>query len=200
MRKKNILALCLLAFILTGCATQMEPPIDHSSYTVKPWKQRRANMSARTRWNIQGSVSVQSRGKTQIGSFNWKQMGQYYVINIYGPLNLGAIEIQGQPGGVTLLKPTGAPSSASSPEALMQQQLGWYLPVSNLYFWVRGIPAPGSAKEEHDQYGHLTFLRQQGWRIQFMAFQSRGNTDLPRKIVMDNQQLHVKLVIHDWNI
>ena len=31
---------------------------------------------------------------------------------------------------------------APSPEALLEEQLGWQLPVSHLVWWVRGLPAP----------------------------------------------------------
>jgi outer membrane lipoprotein LolB len=135
-----------------------------------------------------------------MGSFTWEQLQDRYAINFYGPLNLGAVGIQGLPGRVTLVKPTGS-YSASTAEELMQRQLGWYLPVSNMYYWVRGIPAPGAkGQEQHDQYGHLTFLQQQGWTINFQAFQLGEQADLPRKIVMANQQLHVKLVINNWQL
>ncbi len=200
MKKLQYFAVSIFLIILSGCATQIEPPFDHPTYTKKPWKQRRVNLADKTSWEIQGAVSIQSRGKAQMGSFNWKQIQQRYAINIYGPLNLGAIGIQGLPGRVTLFKPTGSFSAATA-EALMQQQLGWYLPVSNMRYWIRGIPAPGAKfRQSQDEYGHLVFLSQEGWQIQFSAFKPQGNTDLPRRIVMDNQQLHVKLVINHWNL
>lgn len=200
MRKLFSSIFVLIALLVSGCATQIEPPIDQATYKMKPWSLRKVNLAEKTRWNIQGAVSIQSRGKTQMGSFTWEQIGQRYAINIYGPLNLGCIGIAGLPGKVTLNKPTGS-YSAPTAESLMLQQLGWYLPISNMYYWVRGLPAPGAvAKQLRDEYGHLALLQQQGWRIRFQAFQSHGNADLPRKILMDNQQLHVKLVINNWDI
>lgn len=198
MRKTFYLLTLLCALFLYGCATQIEPPIDPSAYQVRPWKLRKVNLADKRSWDVQGVAGITSGGKTQMGSFSWKQNNQYYAINFYGPLNLGSIGIQGSPGQVTLNKPTGS-YSAPNVETLMQQQLGWYLPVSNMYYWIRGIPAPGPKRMQRmDAYGHLVFLQQQGWNIQFQAFQTRDNTDLPRKIIMDNQQLRVKLVLKDW--
>ncbi len=201
MQKKYFVCCLFLLALLSGCATQVEPPVDHPIYQSKLWKHRKVNLANKTSWDIQGAVSIQSRGKTQMASFSWKQMRQYYAINVYGPLNLGNINLQGRPGSVTLSKSTGGYWSASTAESLMRQQLGWYLPVSSLYFWIRALPAPGfKAEQQQDEYGHLVLLRQEGWSIQFAAFQSLGNVDLPRKIVMDNPSLHVKLVITDWNL
>lgn len=200
MRKLLCFTSFLVVIALCGCSTPMQTAFDHPIYHSKPWEQRKVNLTNKHSWRIQGAVSVSTAQKTQMGSFAWQQMRGRYAINIYGPLNLGSIGIHGMPGYVTLYKPTGT-FSARTPEALMQQQMGWYLPISNMNFWVRGLPAPGiAAKQSHDQFGHLVFLQQQGWNIQFQAFQPLGNVDLPRKIVMDNQQLHVKLVIKNWNL
>lgn len=201
MPRLFFLACCMFIFFTAGCATLSEPPVDQAAYHKTPWKQRRMNLADLQNWWIQGAVSIQCRGKTDMATFNWKQLGDHYTITLYGPLNLGCISLQGCPGQVTLIKPMGSTFSASSAEQLMQRQLGWYLPVSNMYYWVRGLPAPGSsAKQIHDQYGHLVFLGQQGWMINFQAYQSQGNMDLPRKIILDNQALHVKLVISNWNL
>lgn len=188
----------LLVLFVTGCATQIQPPETSPNYRVKPWPQRKIALSDQTHWKINGSVSIQSRGKTEMGTFTWEQIDNRYAINIYGPLNLGSIGIAGTPYKVVLNKPTGS-YSAATPEALMKQQLGWYLPISNMYYWVRGLPAPGQkGQQQHDNEGHLVFLQQQGWRIRYEAFQTGRDRDLPRKILLDNQQIHVKLVIKNW--
>lgn len=200
MRKLLCFAFLLYATFLYGCATQMEPPVDNATYSKKPWTLRKTRLGDKKSWNIQGAVSVTNRGKTQMGTFTWQQVYQRYTINIYGPLNLAGVGLQGSPGQVTLYKPTGT-FTAPNAETLMQSQLGWYLPISNLYYWVRGLPAPGHVtKQEQDQYGHLVLLEQQGWTIQYQSFQSNDDTDLPRKIIMDNQNLHVKLVIKSWDL
>lgn len=199
MRKYFYISLILAVFLLTGCATQMEPPFDHQTYQKQPWKLRRVKISDKVNWYNQGAVSITSSGKTQMGSFSWKQRGDQYAINIYGPLNLGAIGIAGSPGAVTLVKPNGR-FTAPNAETLMQAQLGWYLPVSNMYYWIRALPAPGKEDDAtYDNFGHLIMLQQQGWTIQYQAYQSCGDADFPRKIIMDNQALHVKLVISNWN-
>lgn len=200
MRKIRYFFSIIMVMLLAGCATQMEPPFDHPVYQKKPWKIRKIKLSDQICWDIHGAVSVSSKGKTQMGSFSWKQIQNRYAINFYGPLNIGAIGIQGLPGRVTLVKPTGN-YNAPNAETLMQQQLGWYLPVTNLYYWVRGLPAPGAkGKESYDSFGHLAVLKQQGWTIQYQAYQAQDNADLPRKIIMDNEALHVKLVINDWKL
>ncbi len=199
MRKIIYLAATILTALLAGCAS-IEPPLDYPNYLKKPWKIRKVKLAEEVCWNISGAVSVTSNGKTQMGSFSWKQRQNVYAINFYGPLNLGAFGLKGTPEGVILYKPNGA-FSAPNAETIMQQQMGWYLPVSNMFYWVRGLPAPGSkGAESYDDFGHLVLLQQEGWTIQYQAFQNQGEADLPRKIIMDNGALHVKLVIKNWDL
>lgn len=199
MRKWVNLCIVTAILVLSGCATQMEPPFDHQVYQKQPWKLRKVKLNDQVCWNIRGAVSVTNRGNTQMGTFTWKQVQDRFAINFYGPLNIGAFGIKGAPGSVTLVKPTGS-YNAPNAETLMQEQMGWYLPVTNLYYWVRGLPAPGPSHERYDSYGHLAMLQQQGWTIQYQAYQAQNNADLPRKIIMDNEELHVKLVIKNWNL
>jgi outer membrane lipoprotein LolB len=194
----KFLSLISILFILSGCASQIAPPLDRPTHQPRTWLKPRIYQSD-LNWDIQGSISIQQRDKMQMATFTWKQIDSRYAINFYGPLNLGAIGIAGQPGNVTLNKPT-ASFSAPTAESLMQQQLGWFLPVSNMYYWVRGQAAPNSIKSQtKDQDGHLVYLQQQGWIIQFDAYRPEGDTVLPHKIWMENQSLRVKIVINRWD-
>jgi outer membrane lipoprotein LolB len=191
------LALLLeMILFLSGCAHQ-NPPLPRP---IAAHIKAEAISSDQISWDIHGAISVQSKNNVQMGNFTWKQINQRYAINIYGPLNLGSIGIQGLPGRVTLFKPTGS-YSAPTPEALMQQQLGWYMPISNMYYWVRGLPAPGKvSRKVRNNSGQLIFLRQEGWNIRFQAFQPVQDMTLPRKIEIENPYLRIKLVITEWNM
>ena len=83
----------------------------------------------------------------------------------------------------------------------MQQVLGWQLPVTNLYFWVRGLPAPNSsASTTFDPYHHLIELEQQGWQIQYERYTAIQGIDLPSKLRLKRGQLQVKIVISSWKL
>lgn len=200
MRKLLRFTSFLIVLFVYGCSTPLQTTFDQPIYHNKPLKQRQVLVSNQQSWNINGAVGIQQNGKAQIGTFTWQQNRNNYLINIYGPLNFGRIAIQGMPGRVTIFKPNGT-YSARTPEELMRQQLGWYLPISNMFFWVRGLPAPGPiTRQTQDNYGHLVYLQQQGWTIQFQEFTSQNNVDLPRKIIFDNQRLRVKMVIKNWTL
>jgi outer membrane lipoprotein LolB len=101
----------------------------------------------------------------------WHQTHRNYTIGLIGPIGSNAIQLTGSPGSVLLETSDGKKFKSTSPETLLEQQLGWRLPVSSLYYWVRGLPVPDvSAQKQLDASGRVTTLAQQGWRIEYSRY------------------------------
>ncbi len=199
-----IISSCLL---LMSCATT--PPQQPTNVAVAPaapqilsWPQRYAQLRDINSWNILGSVSIQHQNKTDMASLTWvQQYSSRYSLALYGPLSLGKVSIIGQPNLVTLEQAGHPPVSAKSAEALMQQQLGWAIPVSNLYYWVRGIAAPGATADfKFDKSNHIITMAQNGWTIQYLNYTHVNNVDLPQKITLSHPDLQATLAIRQWTI
>lgn len=152
-------------------------------------------------WDISGAMAARSKSKAWSASINWLQQGAgSYQIRLFGPLGSGTVMIQKQGGRITFRD--GAKSSSSSnADQLLMQQTGVRLPVSSLYYWVRGIPAPGavqSAKKDKSQ--HLQLLRQSGYTIEYTGYTRVANIDLPSQIRLQGNGIFIKLVIKRWKI
>jgi outer membrane lipoprotein LolB len=81
----------------------------------------------------------------------------------------------------------------------MQENLGWSVPVKNYYYWVRGIPAPHLPYQKTmDRYHHIQTLSQQGWRIDYLSYQSYQGIDIPRKIRLRYGKLTLLWVTQLW--
>jgi outer membrane lipoprotein LolB len=90
---------------------------------------------------------------------------------------------------------------ASTPEALMLDQFGWYLPLSQLQAWIKGIPAQGPIDDKKlDNYGHLAMLKQAGWRLRYQGYHVKQSYDLPQTLRLSKGALQAKLVIQRWAI
>ncbi len=183
---------------VTGPQNQQQPAANATTSAAPQGNTTQAKQI--TSWNLKGSVSIQHQTGTDFASVQWDQQGSQYSIALYGPLSLGKVQITGHPGQVTLAQSGKSTASAASPEQLMQKQLGWQLPLSNLYYWVRGIPAPGKAtRTSYDASNHLKQLSQQGWTISYTDYTTVQQVDLPRRIWLMNPNLRVSLVIKNWS-
>ena len=93
--------------------------------------------------------------------------------------------------------------SAADAESLLQQQMGWRLPLHNLRYWVRGIPVPATHKMPQlafDETGRLARLRQAHWEISYPAYRQTNGLELPRKVFLENSEFNVRLVIDNWGL
>ena len=79
------------------------------------------------------------------------------------------------------------------------EQLRLDLPVSNLLWWIRGLPAPESrSRITLDSESHLAQLEQDGWKVEYQRYVEQNGYALPERLKLYGQDLEVTLVIKDW--
>lgn len=194
------LLLCILSLLsLTACTT-LNLPSAQTQFQPKPWTVRRAELEKIQQWQIAGAFSVQYNQKSNIASYSWQQTGANYQILIQSSLNLYNLKIAGQPGHVTLWEANKKTVTANSAQTLLQQRLGWSLPITNLTYWVRGLPAPGQQHAQFDQFGHLTETQQSGWQVTLSNYATIHSVDLPRTLNIEGHGLRIKIAIKNWRI
>jgi outer membrane lipoprotein LolB len=151
-------------------------------------------------FQVSGAFSiVQANKKPVLANYTWKQRNKgFYRIRVASSLNLFTATIAGRPGSVTLWKSKNQHVVAPTPEALLEQEMGWKLPVRHLFYWIRGVAAPGKKRWKLDAYGHITSLVQQGWQIQYSNYTKINGIDLPRKTVLKRQGIRITIVMKRW--
>lgn len=186
--------------LLTACAPPRpasEAPLNEPMPLAKREKET-AHISS---WVLSGGLAAKSPEKAWTASLNWQQTGiNHYQIRLFGPLGSGTIIIE--KSGQTITYKDG-PKTVSSTNAdeLLYQQTGVRIPVRNLYYWVRGLKAPGAVQStRYDQYNHLVTLKQAGYTIQYAKYTSINGVDLPSKIHLQGHHIKVKLIIKQWTV
>lgn len=165
------------------------------------WRQRSEVLEALTLWEFTGRIGVRDDQESHSSRIRWQQRGDEYVINLWGALNVGATEIAGMPGRVVLSQEGEAPLTAVTPEQLVYEQLGYELPVSQLSYWIKGIPAPGvSSAPAFNAENHLVSLEQSGWQIQYLGYTNFETESLPTRIRMEKAPLRLDFVRLDWTL
>lgn len=184
---------------LSGCATINQPQQQVAQNKTISWGSRVQTLSGIQSWDLKGAIAIRQADNSGTASLQWKQQGQNYHIAMFGPLGSNSFELTGRPGNVELAQANGKRANARSPEELLAKETGWRLPVSSLYYWIRGIPVPGTSADKHlDSYNHLIELRQLGWIIQYPRYTSVRQIDIPDKIFLTNPQLNVKIAVSQW--
>lgn len=152
-------------------------------------------------WDLSGAMSAKGSSKAWSAQIHWQQSGaNQYQIRLFGPLGGGTVIIEGHQGHITY---TDGPKKITSknPDELFEHETGLRLPVQNLYYWVRGLPAPGAVTSKTSGPNHaLSTLNQNGYRITYLNYTTTHHAELPTKIRLEGHGLLIKLVIKQWNI
>ena len=188
-----------LALLIDGCAGLGPQESVEGSGNAEGWKAHKAQISTVDGWQISGKIGIQAPQDSGSGTLFWLQRQDYFDIRLSGPLGRGATRLTGRPEAVALEVAGQGRYEADSPEALVESQLGWQLPVSNLLWWVRGLPSPDSrSRIQLDADGRLARLQQDGWDVEYLGYSEEDGYSLPSRIKLAGRDLKITLVVKDW--
>lgn len=193
------LLVLFLVLGITACSNLHQRETLEFGGDAAAWQAHRQAVAPLDSWVLQGKLGVKAPGESGSGTVLWLQQRDYYDIRLSGPLGRGATRIQGSDRGVTL-DIAGQPGmSAPSAEALLEEQIGWRLPVEHLLWWVRGLPAPDSpSRLQLNPDSQLARLAQAGWTVEYSRYQQIDGITLPQRLQLSGHDMLLTLVITRW--
>ena len=193
-------ALVVLAAALGGCAPLLQTAEGRAADAA--WEARRTALAQLTTWRALGRLSLQSPEQAWHAGLLWAEDAGGYRVRLSGPLGQGAVEIQGEPTGITLRTARGESYAATDAETLMRQILGWSVPLAGLRYWILGLedPAAEPARRSLDPAGRPLTLRQAGWEVRYLAYLPAGPVDLPGRLDLERGDLKARVVINRWDL
>jgi outer membrane lipoprotein LolB len=123
-------------------------------------------------------------------------------VRIVAPLSQGSVEINGDANTVNLKTSDEQVYANQDVDLLMQQNLGWSIPVSVMQYWIKGLPAPDLNIDKIilDDMGNMDVLIQSNWHITYQAYSRSGGYDLPSRLQITRDDLNIRLSINSWTI
>lgn len=195
--------LCLLvagvALIgVTGCVSRPTVP-----GTGIDWADRAELLLKIPDWEADGRIAVKSGSQGGQGRIRWVQRGGNTRIALRGPFGVGAWQIDWNEHDLVVTGKTGEVTlSDAGPDAIerfLTDQLGWSFPARSIRYWILAVADPAlPSRSEYDADGWLIGLQQSDWVISYDRFVNEGDRWMPRKIVMQNENARVKLIVDQW--
>ncbi len=147
---------------------------------------------------LTGRIAVQQGDKRQSAGLRWTHRAQSDTVDLLTPLGSTAARIYRDAQHATLQREQQV-QAADTLEGLMQQVLGWYLPLTGLQDWVLARPMPGVAAEaSRNASGQVDTLLQNGWRIRYSRYPNTQAEALPIRMQLEYQDLRVTLLLDEW--
>lgn len=189
------ITLGLLAALLAACGGQgIRPGVDDQRH-----------------WQLSGKIGLRGPRLAESAYLNWRQCGDDYDVRISGPLGQTVARIAGRGDMLTVSMEGRDPVTTAEPEQLLQEQLGWSVPLRALRYWVRAEAAPGSPATITGPQRQPNTLQQLGWQVDYLNYHVeqtpstiqtgdglRAATTLPAKLTLRGGDLQATLLINDW--
>ena len=152
-------------------------------------------------WRLLGRISLDDGDQGGSGKLQWEVAADRSTIDFHGAMGRGAWHLEISPESAVLREANGNEYSAPGVDNLIQQQMGWPVPVDALKWWVRGLAAPGSIEHRLlDDQGLLLGLGQFGWQIDFNRYKSDTGVAMPTRLDARRENYRVKLAVSRWHI
>jgi len=188
------------ALLVTACSTVPTGEVGQAERNLRYEKKSRALAEANG-WMLKGRLAVNDGEDGGSGHLSWRKHGQTSSMSFHGVLGRGAWQLNADENGAVLEWADGEVYRADSVGELIEQQLGWSIPVNALSWWIRGLTAPGDWDlRQLDEHGNLEKLGQLGWVIGFGRYRDAGGVSMPMKLTAHRQSYTVKFAIQDWDL
>jgi len=169
------------------------------------WASRHAQLSALSGWELGGRIAVKSAQDSWSASLRWQQQAEAFDVSFSSLLGQRIAQLKGDALSASLYLPDERVLSAANISELLDEELGWSVPIGGLRYWLVGLPAPESDPNSVldfnkglDELGRLQWLEQSGWRIEYQRYRPAGILEVPRKMVLTRDELRVRLIIDRW--
>lgn len=180
-----------LAVLLGGCALLSSPePV------ARPAQPEFASFA------LNGRISIIHEEKRHSAGLRWTHQAQTDEILLLGPLGQTAARVHSdtrRDAQQATLDEGGKRYQADDVESLMEQVLGWHLPLGGLHHWALGMADPGRpAQIERADNGKIAVLHQDGWEVRYLKYADPGQDGMPAKLELNHEDMQVILLIDEW--
>lgn len=201
--KNNILkvAITLLSLCcLIQCSSSLETIAPENKSAV--WQQNKKqlqNLKAQNTWSLLARVGIVTKQGSSSSQLDWFNNNTNYAITIKNAITFGEIKINKQQNNISL-NYQDKTYQANSPNELLFRLTELKLPVSELEYWILGLPSPNMAidKLELNEHAVVQELKQNHYKITYDDYMLENSYILPNKIIIKAPGLHIKIIIESW--
>ena len=143
---------------------------------------------------MNGRISINHHGERHSAGLHWTHHAKSDEILLLTPLGQTAARVYRDDHNATLDEGKQHYQDVDA-ESLMEQALGWHLPMQGLHHWVLGMADPDSpAQIERADNGQISMLHQNGWDVKFLRYSG----SLPSRLQLNHEDMQVQLLIDEW--
>ncbi|TRX02308.1 lipoprotein insertase outer membrane protein LolB [Candidatus Methylobacter oryzae] len=181
-----LIGMCLI-LLLPACSVT---PVESNGRYSKTAMEHLYDLES---WSFEGRLALTGQSDSWSANIAWEHSPESEKIKLSGPLGQGATVILLKGNVVTIDRGGNDVQTSTRPEEFINQQLGMFVPVRSLRYWVVGLPEPSLSYKNTD-----SGFSQEGWLSEYKQMQPVNDGVLPLKMMVMNKQVKLKLIIDHW--
>jgi outer membrane lipoprotein LolB len=195
VRGAAALAVLLLS---AGCRT-LPPAVVVGPGADAPWPEQRAALEKLDRYGLNGRVAVAAQGQGFSASLRYQQEPRRSNLALDGPLGIGGLRVEIEGEDISISTSRGEKLDGQAARDELERRLGFQLPLSELRWWLLGIPAPGEASVNQDGgTGEIHGFTQKGWLVSINSRAAGLGFALPQRLTAEREGARLKLLVEQW--
>ncbi len=186
----------LVCLLLSACAS-----LDPGPASSLEWREHQQHLATLEGWELQGRLNIRGDNESNTVNIVWRQAASSFDISLSGALGSGAVRISGTPELVILQKAGEDPIFSESLENVSADFLGYEFPASDLYYWIRGLPAPSKPMDLLlNPQQQLEHLEQSDWQLRYDRYRQANGFYLPHQIVLEQAPYRLTFLVNRWRL
>ncbi len=186
------MALAVVVSLLPGCAQ-----LPTSGALPAMSRPARAAIDA---YSLDGRIAVRDGERSHAANLFWRHAAVRDEMLFTTPLGQGLAELTRDEAGARLRLADRREFAAADWDELASQLFGLALPLSALPRWLVGNVPASVAPLELDPQGRPRRVRSDGWRIDYLEYESPAADALPTLIELRRDDIEVRLKIDEWQL
>ena len=195
---RGVVAAVAALMLAAGCRT-VPPGAPVGPGADAPWPEQRAALEKLDRYALNGRVAVAAQGQGFSATLRYQQQPRGSNLALDGPLGIGGLRVQIDGEDIEIATSRGEKLDGQSARDELERRLGFQLPLTELRWWLLGIPAPGEASVNQDAgSGEIHDFTQGGWRVSINTRAAGLGFSLPQKMTAEREGARLKLFVQGW--
>lgn len=179
----------LLILLVAACSSL--PP-------TGPTPQRPARGSIQS-FALDARFSIKAGNEGQSGRMAWSHRPEGDKLLVLSPLGQGMATLESDAAGARLELSDKRSYSAATPDELADLILGRPLPLRQAPQWMLGLCGP-TGKRTLDKMGRALEIQEDGWRVDYLAYESDEPQALPTLLRISRGDVELKLRLDGWSL
>jgi outer membrane lipoprotein LolB len=199
MRRAAALAALGGLTLLAGCRTA--PPVATGPGPDAPWAEQRAALGNLASYALNGRVAVAANGQGFSASLRYTQQPQRSELSLDGPLGIGGLRVELEGDSLAIFTSRGEQLDGVAARAELERRLGFALPLTELRWWLLGVPMPpaGTFELVEDAHsGEIRSFEQNGWKVRIDSRAPGLGFALPKRLTAERDGARMKLLVETW--